>query len=158
MLRKIEGYAVEWGYYHFSGLYGDQRDKQFAFLPGCFDASIARAENIALTMDLDSRTIFAQTSDSTLQLTSDDVGLLASVTLMDSPQNRELCRLIDAGKVRGWSHRSRPQFLGWKTRRENGVTLEDHHRAELTELTLVVKKVPRQKTRKTPIFIERKDC
>jgi HK97 family phage prohead protease len=155
ILRTLRGYCKEWHYRYHRGLFINRLNEnhQYSFLPGCYDRCLARKRDIPLTRDLDGKTVFARTGDNTLVLESDDFGLMAHVTLLDTPQNRELCDLIDAGKVRGWSQRSLPVFGGSRVTKENGVTLQEHRIADLTEVTLVVKKWPRAKTRKTPIFL-----
>lgn len=155
ILRTIHAYAIEWGYRYVAGkTWGSMTpNKQFSFLPGCFDKCLARRPDIPLTRDLDGKSIFARTGDNTLVLTSDDTGLLASVVLLDTPLNRELCQLIDDGKIRGWSHKAIPLFFGWRSVVEGDTHIDEHRDATLAEVTLVVRKWPRAKTRKTPIFL-----
>lgn len=153
VLRYVKGYAVEWGTRYPTGEYGNQWDRQFTFLPGAFDACLSRCPDIPLTQDLDGQTIFARTGDGTLQLDSDNFGLLADIELLDTPENRELCRMIDAGQIRGWSHFAKPMVGRLGKADESGVRVFTHQAAELTELTLVVNKVPRAKSRKSPIFL-----
>ena len=155
ILRVVSGYAVEWSYRYHGGKYIEKLDptQQFAFLPGCFDRCLSKSPDIALTQDLDGKTIFARTSDGTLLLEPDDVGLLVTAKLVDNPQNRELCRLIDRGRVRGWSHRTTPTFGDWRFSKVDGVSLYEYRHTKLTEVTIVIRKFPRQKTRTTPIFL-----
>lgn len=153
VLRYVRGYAVEWGTRYPTGDYGNQWDRQFSFMPSAFDACLSRCPDIALTQDLDGKTIFARTGDCTLDIEADNFGLLVQAVLLDTPENRELCRMIDAGQIRGWSHYWRPTFGGCLKRDENGVQIFEHHTALLKELTFVVNKVPRAKERKTPIFL-----
>lgn len=155
ILRVIRGYAKEWHYRYHSGTYINQLDQsqQYSFLPGCYDKCLARKPDIPLTRDLDGKSVFARTGDGTLRLESDQIGLMVHAVLLDTPLNRELCELIDAGKVRGWSQRSEQFFGGFRIRKEDGVTLREHHTAGLKELTLVIGKWPRAKTRQTPIFL-----
>lgn len=162
VLRVIEAYAVEWHYAYPSGLYGNDVDNLFRFLPGAFDRAIARKANIQLTQDLTGMPIFAQTSDGTLQITSDATGLLVRAELVDTAQNRRLVNLIDSGAVKGWSHRFRPLWGGFRCRCESGIQYTDHRVADLSEISVVLKKVPRQKVRTTPVFLSggpsQKDC
>lgn len=153
VLRVVSGYAVEWGYRYPDGVYGNDFANQFAFRPGAFNASLARGGDIALTQDLNG-VPFARTGDSTLRITSDAVGLLVEADLLDNPLNRGLCNLIDAGRVKGWSHNFLARAGGYRIRDVDGVKLTEIHRAELLELTLVIKKRPRQRVRSTPIFLE----
>lgn len=153
VLRYVRGYAVEWGTRYPFGPYGNQWDKQFTFLPGAFNACLSNCPDIALTKDLDGKTIFARTGDCTLDIQPDNFGLLVEAELLDTPENWELCRLIDANRIRGWSHYWRPTLGGFHKRDENGVELFEHHTAVLKELTLVVNKRPRAMYRKSPIFL-----
>ena len=102
---------------------------------------------------MDGVTVFASVADGTLRLTSDDVGLLVEADLLDNPTNRELVDLIDRGKVRGWSHGTSMLFANRKTTKIGDVTLTSYISAMLSEITLVVHKHPRARTRTTPIFL-----
>lgn len=151
VLRTIVGYCVEWHARYPTGIYGNDYSQQFTFLPGAFHASIGNGNDIKLTQDLDGKTVFARTSDGTLRIESDDVGLLVTADLIDSPQNRKLVRKIDSNQVRGWSHRFVSQF--GRQSSTDGVKLMEFTQATLQELTLVINKVPRLKQRQTPIFL-----
>gem|GEM_PF-4891959 len=155
VLRTISAYVVEWHYAYPSGLLGDNFSQQFCFLPHAFNACLSRGKDIALTQDMDASKVFASIASGTLRITSDDTGLLITAKLLDSPENRLLCRLIDAGRVKGWSHKFRPVLGGYRTRFEiqQNARITSHHRAELQELTIVIRKRPRQLVRKTPIFL-----
>lgn len=155
VLRTISGYAVEWDFYYPNGRYGDDFKNVFCFKQGAFDAAIASRADIKLTQDLDGKTVFARTGDGTLRIESDETGLLVTADLLDSPHNRILDRKIDTGRIRGWSHLYKMRQGGHKFRHqiETGVFHCDNYAADLLELTLVVNKVPRQKIRKTPIFL-----
>lgn len=155
ILRRISGYPLEWNYRYSEGERIDQLNskKQFQFLPGCFDKHLATNPDITLTKDLDGKSIFARTGDGTLRITSDDVGLLIEADLIDNHLNRRLCSLIDRNRVRGWSHRAFPQLFGYRITTTDDVRLTQHHTAKLTEITLVIDKFPRARTRVTPIFL-----
>lgn len=152
IIRRIKGYCCEWGIRFPSGKFGNDFTSQFTFLRGCFDEALASGREIIFSTDLNGQA-FARTSDGTLRLTSDETGLLVEATLIDTPANRELIRHIDCGRVRGWSFRAQPGWGGFTVRTEGGIEFTDHHRAGLSEVCLVVNKIPRAKTRKTPIFI-----
>lgn len=156
ILRTVRGYAVEWSYVFHAGDDINRLDpnQQFTFLPGCLDKHLATNPDIPLTMDLDGKTIFARTGDGTLILEPDEHGLLVTAKLVDNPVNRKLCALIDSGKVRGWSHNTKPVFGDWRFSKVDGVSRWTFHKMRLTEVTIVVRKHPRQRTRKTPIFLE----
>lgn len=151
VLRTISSYCCEWNYRFLGGKYGTDSKNQFAILPGAFSKSIADGHDIPLTMDLDGKSFFARTGNGTLRLSCDHIGLLATADLLDTPLNRELIRKIDASKVRGWSFRFRGT-LG-RQYQQAGVAMTDVAQAHLDEVCLVVHKVPRQRTRQTPIFL-----
>lgn len=69
--------------------------------PGAFQAAIDRGGNISLTLDHDKSHVYASTSDGSLELYEDDIGLHASVLVKD----RNVIELAKQGKIRGWSFR-----------------------------------------------------
>lgn len=158
ILRQFSGYCCEWDSCFPSGTYGTDLTKQFRFLPGCFNAALASGKDIIFSRDLDG-VAYARTSDGTLQLESDETGLLATVTLTDTPANRELSRLIGNNRVRGWSFMAHPHIFGQRSRREGNTEFVDLSQVGLSEVCLVIHKRPRASTRRTPIFLhDRKEC
>lgn len=67
--------------------------------PGAFQAAIDRGGDISLTLDHDKSHVYASTSDGSLELYEDDIGLHASVLVKD----RNVIELAKQGKIRGWS-------------------------------------------------------
>lgn len=67
--------------------------------PRAFEEALARAGEVTLTVDHDKGHIYASTTDNSLILREDEIGLHAEVTIRD----KELCALARAGKIRGWS-------------------------------------------------------
>ncbi len=59
--------------------------------PRAFEAAIARAGNITLTVDHDDTHVYAETRNGSLQLREDDIGLHADVLIQD-PTLIELVR------------------------------------------------------------------
>ena len=155
ILRTISGYCLEWDYVYHEGKYIHQLDpkKQFKLLPGCFDHSLANSKDIPLTLDGDKEKTLARTSDGTLRIVSDDCGLLVPADLVDTPLDRELCETIDAGNVRGWSHKMSLLFSLSKTTRKGDVTLRTFESCPLGAINLVVNNFPRARTRTTPVFL-----
>lgn len=155
ILRTISGYCMEWGYVYAEGalIHALNAKKHFEFTPGCFDAHLATNPDVALTMDLDGKSVFARTGDGSLKIVSDDVGLLVTADLLDTPLNRQLCKAIDIGRVRGWSHKAQPQWGGFRVTKTGDSQLTSHHQCQLQELTLVVNKFPRARSRRTPVFL-----
>lgn len=155
ILRTISGYCLEWQYRYSEGTDINRLNskRQFEFLPGCFDKHLASGPDVALTMDLNSGIVFARTGDGTLRIQSDDTGLLVTADLVDSSLNRRLCHWIDIGRIRGWSHKAQPLFGGFRITKDADSQLTSHHQCQLQELTLVVNKFPRARSRTTPIFL-----
>ena len=67
--------------------------------PRAFEAAIGRAGNITLTVDHDGSHVYAETSNGSLKLFEDSIGLHADVLITDST----LIELAKKGKIRGWS-------------------------------------------------------
>src|SRR5262245_32852377 len=106
LLREFSGYAVQWGTY---GAFGEMpngpRDHQFCFLPGCFDEGLARGDDVILTQDCSGVPVYARRSEGTLDIVSDDVGLLITARLTEgNPFNHSAVYKIDNNLIRGWSH------------------------------------------------------
>lgn len=148
ILRTIRAYMIEWNGRYPDGQYGNDFANQFSFLPGAFDASLARGVDVVLSMDMDGRA-FSRTGDGTLRVSSDSVGLLVEADIRDG----ELIGLIDDGRIRGWSHKFAAVPSWGRVRSVDGIQLTEFHRADLRELTAVVRKRPRQLVRATPVFL-----
>lgn len=158
VLREFSGYCCEWDSVFPGGTYGTDMTKQYRFLPGAFNAALASGKDIIFSRDLNGFA-HARTSDGTLRLESDETGLLASVTLLDTPENRELSRLVGNGKTRGWSFTAHPSIFGTRSRREGGTEFVDLSHVGLSQVCVVISKRPRALTRRTPIFLhDRKEC
>ena len=67
--------------------------------PRAFEAAIARAGNITLTVDHDDSHIYADTKNGTLKLYEDNIGLHADVLIADP----DLIEIAKKGRIRGWS-------------------------------------------------------
>lgn len=67
--------------------------------PRAFERAIERAGNVTVTLDHDMTHIYAETSDNSLTLREDDIGLHADVLIKDE----SIIELANKGKIRGWS-------------------------------------------------------
>ena len=105
--------------------------------PRAFEAAIARAGNITLTVDHDSAHVFAETQNGTLQLREDDIGMHADVLITDP----ELIELARKGKIRGWSF-GMYNVVDTVEPRANDLPLRRISALDLDHVTLVVRKVP----------------
>ncbi len=102
---------------------------------GEFTALSGRGE-ITLTVGHDS-SVYARTSDGTLQLYEDDIGLHADVLIRDET----LIGLAKAGKIRGWSF-GMYNVVDEIVERADELPLRKVRELDLDHVTLVVKKTP----------------
>ena len=105
--------------------------------PRAFERAIERAGEITLTVDHDSSSVYARTSDGTLQLYEDDIGLHADVLIRD----QMLIELAKTGKIRGWSF-GMYNVVDELVERANDLPLRKVKELDLDHVTLVVKKTP----------------
>lgn len=105
--------------------------------PRAFERAIERAGEITLTVDHDSSSVYARTSDGTLQLYEDDIGLHADVLIQDAM----LIELAKTGKIRGWSF-GMYNVVDEIVERADDLPLRKVKDLDLDHVTLVVKKTP----------------
>ena len=105
--------------------------------PRAFARAIERNGDITLTVDHDSSSVYARTSDGTLQLYEDDIGLHADVLIRD----QTLIELAKTGKIRGWSF-GMYNVVDEIVERANELPLRKVKELDLDHVTLVVKKTP----------------
>ena len=106
--------------------------------PGVFARAIERAGEIRLLEDHNDSRLLASTTAGTLQLKEDAIGLYADAIITDE-------RAIDAaknGKVRGWSFRMSHVTSDMEERGENALPLRHIRDLDLSEVSLIVNKVP----------------
>lgn len=105
--------------------------------PRAFEAAINRAGNINVTVDHDDTHIYASTSNGTLKLYEDNIGLHADVLITDE----NLIDLARQGKIKGWS------FGMYNVKdeiepRADDLPLRKIKALDLDHVTLVVRKSP----------------
>lgn len=105
--------------------------------PRAFERAIERAGEITLTVDHDSSSVYARTSDGTLQLYEDDIGLHADVLIRDET----LIELAKTGKIRGWSF-GMYNVVDEIVERADDLPLRKVKDLDLDHVTLVVRKTP----------------
>ena len=105
--------------------------------PRAFEAAIARAGNITVTVDHDSTHVYARTDDGTLRLYEDSIGLHADVLVTDET----LIDLAKKGKIRGWSF-GMYNVQDELEQRADALPLRRIKALDLDHLTLVVHKRP----------------
>lgn len=153
ILREICGYAIQWNVYGPAGKHGEIKNRRFAFLPGCFDNSLAGNHEIVLEQNCSGGPpVFACRSDGTLKLTSDETGLLVTATLLDTAANRLLLWKIDNGHCKGWSHRWKPIPGQQRISLKDGIFCTDHIRGHLLAVSLSVGAGRPRMLKTTPMF------
>lgn len=102
-----------------------------------FEEAIQRAGNITVTVDHDDTHVYAETSNGTLKLKEDAIGLHADVLISD-PQ---IITLAKSGKIRGWSFGMRNVQDSMEAR-ANELPVRHVTKMDMDHITLVVKKIP----------------
>ena len=105
--------------------------------PRAFEAAIARAGNITLTVDHDKSHVYAETSNGSLKLFEDSIGLHADVLITDPT----LIGLAKDGKIRGWSF-GMYNVADELEARADDLPLRRIKALDLDHVTLVVNKTP----------------
>lgn len=105
--------------------------------PRAFEAAIGRAGNITLTVDHDGSHVYAETSNGSLKLFEDNIGLHADVLITDST----LIELAKKGKIRGWSF-GMYNVEDELEARADDLPLRRIKALDLDHVTLVVNKQP----------------
>lgn len=105
--------------------------------PRSFEQALERAGNVTLEVDHDAGHIYAQTSDGTLTLYEDGIGLHADVVVVDP----WLIELAKAGKIKGWSF-GMYNVVDEMEARAEGLPLRHVKGLDLDHVSLVVNKNP----------------
>lgn len=105
--------------------------------PRAFADAIQRAQNITVTVDHNAAPIYASTSDGTLELREDNIGMHADVTVTDPT----LIDLAKRGKIRGWSF-GMYNVVDEVEARADDLPLRKVKAFDLDHVTLVVNKTP----------------
>ena len=102
-----------------------------------FERALERAGDVTVSVDHDKSHIYASTSDSTLKLYEDNIGLHADVLIIDP----ELIALAKKGKIRGWSFGMR-NVVDELEQRADDLPIRHVKDFVLDHITLVVNKMP----------------
>lgn len=105
--------------------------------PRAFEAAIARAGDVTVTVDHDATHIYASTSEGTLKLYEDEIGLHADVLIRDE----SLIELAEKGKIRGWSF-GMYNVQDELEQRADALPIRHVKSLDLDHVTLVVNRVP----------------
>lgn len=103
-----------------------------------FQDAINRAGDVTVTVDHDKTHVYASTSDNTLTLKEDAIGLHADVLIKDET----LINLAKEGKIRGWSFGMYNVVDSMEQRAEGELPVRHIKKLDLDHLTLVVNKRP----------------
>lgn len=102
-----------------------------------FERALERAGDVTVSVDHDKSHIYASTSDSTLKLYEDNIGLHADVLIIDP----ELIALAKKGKIRGWSF-GMCNVVDELEQRADDLPIRHVKDFVLDHITLVVNKMP----------------
>jgi len=102
-----------------------------------FERAITKSGNIDVTVDHNSGSIFAHSSDGTLKMYEDSIGLHADVIITDP----NLIDIAKKGKIKGWSFGMR-NVIDTLEERAGELPIRHITDFELDHLTLVVNKQP----------------
>lgn len=102
-----------------------------------FEDAISRAGDVTVTVDHDKTNVYASTSDNTLTLKEDAIGLYADVLIKDST----IIELAKEGKIRGWSF-GMYNVVDKMEQRADELPIRHIKKLDLDHITLVVNKRP----------------
>lgn len=102
-----------------------------------FEDAISRAGDVTVTVDHDKTHVYASTSDNTLTLKEDAIGLHADVLIKDST----IIGLAKEGKIRGWSF-GMYNVVDKMEQRADELPIRHIKKLDLDHITLVVNKRP----------------
>ena len=102
-----------------------------------FEDAISRAGDVTVTVDHDKTNVYASTSDNTLTLKEDAIGLHADVLIKDST----IIGLAKEGKIRGWSF-GMYNVVDEMEQRADELPIRHIKKLDLDHITLVVNKRP----------------
>lgn len=102
-----------------------------------FEKALSRAGELTVTVDHENGHVYASSSDGTLQLYEDNIGLHADVHITDPT----LIDIAKKGKIKGWSFGMR-NVIDRLEERAGDIPIRYISDLDLDHLTLVVKKRP----------------
>ena len=102
-----------------------------------FEDAISRAGDVTVTVDHDKTHVYASTSDNTVTLKEDAIGLHADVLIKDST----IIGLAKEGKIRGWSF-GMYNVVDEMEQRADELPIRHIKKLDLDHITLVVNKRP----------------
>lgn len=105
---------------------------------GAFADAIARAGEVRMLKDHDPGRVLARTSDGTLDVKEDAVGLRAESVITDE----EAIEAAKRGKVRGWSFDMRHVNAELEQRADGELPIRHVKSFDMSEISLIIDRVP----------------
>ena len=105
--------------------------------PRAFQRALEKSDNITMTLDHDKNRVLSQTSDNSLTLCEDNIGLRAKTVITDN----EAVEAAKQDKLKGWSFGMKKIVDSIEERTDN-LPLRKVKDFILDHVTLVMKKVP----------------
>lgn len=127
----LTGYAMK-----FNVLSHDRGGYRDVFRPGVFQNLYSKdGFDIKAYRDHNEGIYLGRTSNSTLSLTADDIGLRFSLTLPDTQDGRDTAALVKRGDLAGMSFGYLPDTYSWK--KEDQGPVRQHTSGRLVEISAV---------------------
>lgn len=105
--------------------------------PRAFEGALSRAGEVTLMVDHNPEFIYARTTDETLVLYEDAIGLHADVVITDP----EIVEIAKQGRIRGWSF-GMYNVVDELVEREGDIPLRKVSSLDLDHVSLIVNKTP----------------
>lgn len=102
-----------------------------------FEQALERAGDVSVTVDHNNSHIYASTSNNTLKLYEDNIGLHADVVISDP----DIVELAKKGKIKGWSF-GMYNVIDELEQRAEDIPIRRIKSLDLDHITLVVNKCP----------------
>ena len=102
-----------------------------------FEQALERAGNVSVTVDHNNSHFYASTSNNTLKLYEDNIGLHADVIISDP----DVVELAKKGKIKGWSF-GMYNVVDELEQRADDIPIRHIKSLDLDHITLVVNKCP----------------
>ena len=102
-----------------------------------FEQALERAGDVSVTVDHNNSHLYASTSDKTLKLYEDNIGLHADVIISDP----DVVELAKKGKIKGWSF-GMYNVVDELEQRADDIPIRHIKSLDLDHITLVVNKCP----------------
>jgi uncharacterized protein len=126
----LVGYAAVFG-----SLSADLGGFKERIVPGAFKASLSSGQDIRALVDHDPGKILGRTSNGTLRVSEDNVGLRIEIDTPDTTYGRDVLESVRRGDIRGMSFGFKVPQGGQQFRTENGLKVRELTAIDLREVT-----------------------